>query len=177
MSFSTMKKIQSVTVSASTAAAIEFTNIPGTFDDLVIKLSTRTTQSAVYSAGYLSFNNATGTNLYSDRDLYGEGSGTPGSGNSTNNDYTSRINWTTGNSATASTFGSGEVYIPNYAGNTNKSISTENVSENNATAAIQALGAGLFSSTNAITSIKLIPPTGTNFSQHSSATLYGIRKS
>lgn len=172
----TYKKIQSVTVTASTAAAIEFTSIPATYTDLMIKLSTRTTQSGVYSAGYISFNDATGTNMYKDRDLYGEGSGTPGSGNSTNNDYTSRISWTTANSATASTFGSSEVYVPNYASSTAKSISADTVSENNATAAIAALGAGLFDNTNAITSFKIIPPTGTNFLQHSSATLYGILK-
>jgi hypothetical protein len=83
----------------------------------------------------------------------------------------------TGASATASTFGSAQTYIPNYAGSTAKSGSSEGVSENNATTAVATMDAVLWSLTNAITSIKLLPFTGTNFVQYSTATLYGISKS
>ena len=81
-----------------------------------------------------------------------------------------------GASATASTFGNVEYYIPNYAGSNNKSVSVDHVTENNATAAIAALTAGLWSDSAAITSVKITPGSGT-FAQHSSATLYGIKNS
>jgi hypothetical protein len=79
----------------------------------------------------------------------------------------------TGSSATASTFGSGLIYIPNYAGSTNKSYLTDWVTENNATAAYAGFTAGLLSNTAAITDVTL---TG-SFVQYSTATLYGISKS
>jgi hypothetical protein len=47
------------------------------------------------------------------------------------------------------------MYIPNYAGSSNKSVSIDAVTENNATAAEANLVAGLWSSTAAITSITL----------------------
>jgi hypothetical protein len=81
-----------------------------------------------------------------------------------------------GNGATASTFGNGEVYIPNYAGSTNKSMSADGVSENNGTEAYTDLIANLWSNTSAITSILLYPDSGT-WQQYSTATLYGIKNS
>ena len=74
---------------------------------------------------------------------------------------------------TASTFGNSEFYIPNYTGSTNKSISSDGVSENNATGAYTRLVAGLWSQTSAITSIDLVPDTG-DFAQYSTAYLYGV---
>jgi len=73
---------------------------------------------------------------------------------------------------TASTFGNGQVYIPNYAGSNNKSTSADTVSEDNATLAYSALTAGLWSNTAAITSITIAAVT--NFAQYSTAYLYGI---
>ncbi len=76
---------------------------------------------------------------------------------------------------TASTFGSWEIYIPNYAGSANKSASLDAVSENNATAANANLVAGLWSTTSAITQIDLTSFNSANFVQHSSAYLYGVK--
>jgi hypothetical protein len=81
-----------------------------------------------------------------------------------------------GASATSSTFGNLEIYIPNYAGSANKSLSIDGVMENNATDARSALVAGLWSNTDAITSIKLESFTSNNFVQYSTASLYGIKK-
>jgi len=69
-----------------------------------------------------------------------------------------------------------EIYIPNYAGSTNKSFSSETNQENNATAAFARLLAGLWSQTAAITDIEITPNTG-NWVQYSTAVLYGISKS
>jgi len=75
---------------------------------------------------------------------------------------------------TASTFASGEMYIPNYAGSNSKSFSADSVQETNASLAYSYLMAGLWSNSSAITSIALTPFTG-NFAQYSTATLYGIK--
>jgi hypothetical protein len=170
-----MKKIQSVTVTASTAAAIEFTAIPGTFDDLAVFLSTRvsTTGGDGTESLLLQFNGDTGSN-YSWRRVRGDGSGAASTSGTSVTAMT--IGYTNAAAATASTFGNGLIYIPNYAGSTNKSVSSDTVSENNATAAYQAFIAGLWSSTAAITSIKIYQASG-NIVQYSTATLYGIRKS
>jgi hypothetical protein len=76
---------------------------------------------------------------------------------------------------TANTFGSITAYIPNYAGSTNKSVSLDSVSENNATAAYQRITAGLWSSTAAITQITFTSPDG-NWATGSTASLYGVTK-
>ena len=82
----------------------------------------------------------------------------------------------TGSTATSNTFGNSELYIPNYAGSTNKSSSADAVAESNTTTVFAYLNAALWSSTAAITSITLTPDAGgANFVQYSTATLYGIK--
>lgn len=164
-------KIASVTVSASTAAAMEFTSIPADYTDLVVKFSARFTVGGILNNILVTFNN--NASNYSERLLYGEGSGTPTSSNRSGSDF----QWVYGNasSSTASTFSSGEMYIPNYASSNNKSVSSDSVTENNATANIMAITAGLWADSAAITSIKL-NNNGGSFVQHSTATLYGIKK-
>ena len=81
-----------------------------------------------------------------------------------------------GGTATANTFGNMEIYIPNYAGSSNKSVSVNQVGEDNAATAYATLLAGLWSNTAAITSIKLTPFSGgASFVQYSTAYLYGVK--
>jgi hypothetical protein len=155
-----------VVVGVLGATSIDFTAIPATYTDLVIKISARTTLgSSVVDGLGISFNTG-GT--YTVRRLYGAGSGTPAS------DTTNSAPFTTASTATTSTFGNAEIYIPNYAGSTAKSFSVDGVSENNATAAYAGLMAGLWSGTSAITSISLTSPSAANFVQYSTAYLYGV---
>lgn len=77
--------------------------------------------------------------------------------------------------ATANTFANAEYYIPNYAGSTNKVMSTFNGSENNTTAADLTLAASLWLNTSAITSLTIVPAVGPNFVSGSSFYLYGIK--
>ena len=129
--------------------------------------SLRTSATPGYAWGDVVVNfNGVSTNR-SQRGLYGNGSSALSFSNS---DLFGRVS---NNQATSNTFGSFEMYIPNYTGNTNKSVSIDSVSETNATAAIADLIAGLWSNTAAITSIRLTPDLG-NFMQHSTATLYGV---
>ena len=168
----TYVKIQSVTVGSGGASNIEFTNIPQTFDDLVIKLSARPTTGGATQA-QIQFNSSGGT-AYSDRTL--EGDGSTGTASSFPRSSQAFILATAADPATASTFGNTEFYIPNYRSSTNKSLSTDSVTEANQTAAYQALVSGLWSNTSTITSVALTL-NATNFAQHSTAVLYGIRKS
>ena len=77
-------------------------------------------------------------------------------------------------SYTSSTFSSHEVYIPNYAGSTNKSFSVDAVTENNATASYADLIAGLWANSAAINQLTFYAPTG-SFVQYSTAYLYGVK--
>jgi hypothetical protein len=168
----TYKKIASVTVGSGGAADIEFTSIPATYTDLLVKLSGRTTTGS-FPNPTIQFNGDTASN-YKWISVYSSGSGAGSS--SSASDTGILFGNLDGSSQTASTFGNSELYIPNYAGSTQKSTSADIVSENDATQAYSSLYAGLWTGTAAITSIKINPGSG-NFAQYSTATLYGISKS
>jgi len=164
--------IATVTVGSGGAANIEFTSIPGTYTDLLAVFSVRTNASNVKRAFELRINS--GTSSQSSITLYADGSSVGSSS------YASAIynNHTIpGANATASTFSNISVYIPNYAGSNNKSISIDGAGENNATEAGLAFSAGLYSSSTAITSLLVLPESTGSFVQYSTATLYGIKNS
>jgi len=168
----TMTLIQSVTVPSGGAASIDFTSIPSTYTDLVLKLSGRK-DSGSFPNPALQFNGDTAAN-YKWRGLYGDSS-TAASNNSTS--ATSILfGVMDGSSETASTFGSGEAYIPNYASSNQKSVSIEAVGETNGTPCYMYMVAGLWTGTAAITSIKIVNASG-NFIQYSTAYLYGVKNS
>jgi len=167
--------IQSVTVGAGGAASIDFTSIPATYTDLLLKISLRTSGTGdVYENVKLQFNGSGGT-AYSDRLIYGTGSAAASASNSSQ--ANTFFQYSNAAASTSSTFGNGEFYIPNYAGSNNKSISVDSVTENNATAAIMGLAAELWASSSAINRITLTPNIATLFAQYSTASLYGIKNS
>jgi hypothetical protein len=166
--------IQTVTVGSGGATEFDFTSIPSTFTDLVVKVSSRTNRSDTRESISIKFNNDT-SSIYSYRIIYGDGSAAASSSGSAGTFLWSGES--TGSTATASVFGSTEIYIPNYAGSNNKSLSADFTSENNATAIIQGLSAGLYSSATAISRITLTGGSGFTFQKHSTSTLYGIKSS
>ena len=170
--------IASSTVGSGGAANIEFTSIPGTYTDLLLKTSLRSTDnSGDWQPVMINFNSSASN--FSGKILYGTGSAagseSPSAGDQTIFTYTSNA------TNTASTFGNIEIYIPNYTSTSaSKSFSTDGVSENNATAALASLSAKLWNPATqvAITSIKLTPYANIgNFAQYSTAYLYGISNS
>lgn len=170
----TYQLISSVTVGSGGASSIDFTSIPATYTDLVVKLSARTTNTGSnWQQIRIGFNGTSNTTNWNGRDLYGTGSGTASYSYTSDNDAGG---WSSSADTTASTFANTEIYIPNYTGSTNKSISTDSTTENNATSALTLLTANLWSNSSAITSIALTPLSG-NFAQHSTAYLYGIKSS
>jgi hypothetical protein len=174
----TYKKIASVTVTAAGGqSAIEFTSIPTTYTDLVLWMSARSTGTNVNAQGfcYLRFNDSVSD--FSSRRLIQDGTGV-------SSDSGGRFAaFIPNSSATASTFGTMILYVPNYRSSTNKSYSVDQGMENNSsTNYLQGMTAGLWSNTSAITAIKVdgvIDSSGSpfNFAQHSTAVLYGISKS
>ena len=164
----TMKLIAKQTLGSDTAS-VTFSSITGTHTDIVVLISARTSDAAVNTNLRVRFNSAT-TN-YSARDLYGTGSGAGSF--SLSGETSLYLGELCGANATANTFGVAEVYIPNYAGSTNKSVSSTTCTENNATASRIDAVAGLWSSTSAITSMEFLPNTG-NWKSGSSFFLYGV---
>ena len=166
----TFELIASSTVGSGGAASIDFTSIAGTYTDLVIKTSVRTTGTA---APWLQLRFNGSSSSYTQRYLYGTGAAAASTTSGTAGYMTlaAGINST---SQTASTFTNAEIYIPNYAGSNNKSVSADTAQENNATTAYATLAAGLWSSSSAITQVTLYPETG-NFAEFSTAYLYGVK--
>ncbi len=169
----TYKLISSVTVGSGGASSIDLTSIPQTYTDLVIKLSTRSTGLGNYDQIEMEFNSSTASN-YSARLLYGLGTGSGASVSSSAYDAVRYTGYSTTNNVTASTFSNIQIYIPNYTSSNAKSVSVDMVTENNTTDSLVGLTAGLWSLTNAITSIKFTSNSGYNFTQYSTAYLYGI---
>jgi hypothetical protein len=168
----TYRKIASVTVGSGGSSTIDFQNIPATYTDLVIKMSYRTNRAEIYDQMRLTFNNSSAAN-YDFKGITGEGDAV-GSTDNTTNGTSIKVAPGGGNSATTSTFTNDEIYIPNYTGSTNKSLSSDAVGENNATKAYQSMFAGLRKVTDAINRITLTPEGAGTILQHSTATLYGI---
>jgi hypothetical protein len=165
----TMTLIASTTLS-SAQASLDFTSIPSTFTDLCIKLSVRCSDAANDRQVFMQYNGSATSK--SSRVL--RGSGSAASSYTSTDMETARVD---GTGSTASTFSNIEVYIPNYAGSTNKSASSDGVTENNATGAFAELAALLWSNTAAINRVTFTIDGGSNFVQYSTAYLYGIKNS
>jgi hypothetical protein len=161
-----MKLIESKTLGTA-QASIEFTSIPQDGTDLVLLLSTRI--DSTNGTLIIQFNGSSSN--YSARRLDGYGSGSPASSSTTNPWFA----FTNISTYTSNTFANSSLYIPNYTSSAAKSISSDNVSENNATAAEAIILAGLWNDSSAITSILIDPLTG-NLVAGTIISLYKITK-
>jgi hypothetical protein len=163
----TYKLISAVTVGSGGTTAINFTSIPQTYTDLVLKLSLR-----IASQDYLVKYNGTGSN-YSATFLYGSGNGgAPSSFRSTVAGY---IGFTNDTASEANTFGNNEIYIPSYTVAQAKPINQLGAQERNInTPTYLSETAQLWNNTAAITSIEVTNYTGGTIYEYSTAYLYGI---
>lgn len=141
--------------------------LPQTYKTLKVVMSTRSDQSGNWITVFIRPNGSSSNGSY--RDVYGTGTAAGSQVDASNVDT-----YTVGSSSTSGTFASTTIDLPNYSASTNKPISTDSVTENNGTAALQLMSAGLWSNTAAITSIQLTFATG-NFVSGSSFTLYGLK--
>jgi hypothetical protein len=169
----TMTAIQTVTVGAGGAASISFSNIPQTYTDLCIVVSSRKSLSTGLGYSSINFNGDTGSNYGY---VFLNGAGTTVYQN-LSSPATFLFFSSDDQANTANTFGSASIYIPNYVSNIGfKSVYTHCVSENNSAAsAYMDIHSGLWRSTSSITSVVLADlVTGSSFVQYSTATLYGV---
>ena len=165
----TFTKIAAVTVGSGGAASMSFSSIPSTYTDLCVLTSARTNRAFPVDGISVNFNGSSSN--FSSRYLEGfETSAYSATG-------TTFAGSASGNTATSDTFGNSLLYIPNYTSSNFKSFSADGAGENNGTNNLLNLVAGLWSNTSAITSITILPTTGTSFNQYTTATLYGIKNS
>jgi hypothetical protein len=154
----------------SAQANITFSSIPQTYTDLYLVVSSRH-EGNDYGLS-IQFNGSTANITY--RNLLGNGSAV---GSDTN--YFTQVGLSDRTAYTANTFSNNGIYICNYASSSPKSYSGDGVLENNATQGGLVITAGLFNSTNPITSVSVNGQTTTGSNslvQYTSATLYGILK-
>jgi hypothetical protein len=166
----TYYRLNSITVGSGGIAQVDFTSIPQTYTDLLIKTSTNVSSLNVLRIRF----NSVSSSDYTQKVLRGTGAAAASFSNAgwdTLTYFTPSYN-----NDGANIYSNNEYYIPNYTGSTTKSFSGDSVTEANATTAYQVLYAGLLNNTSAITSISLFAQSG-NFNQYSTFTLYGIKSS
>ena len=169
-----LQPIYTQTVSGSSTSTITFNSIPQTFTDLKILISVRNNSGSARNGLNYTFNGDTATN-YSNTILIGYDSSSVGSFRSSSQTASNESNMNGGGSTT-NTFSNSEVYIPNYTGSNFKSIISDSTAENNSSSSyIIDMGAALWRSTSAISSISFTSGSG-NFVANSTITIYGITK-
>ena len=93
-----------------------------------------------------------------------------GNGNSAAN----ILGWSNPSDYSANSFSNSSWYIPNYTSSNFKSVSVDTLTGNNGADILMGFTAGLFSSTSAITSIKIKNEAASLYVQNTTAYLYGI---
>ena len=169
--------LEKITVGAAGASSVTFSSIPQTgYTDLVIKTSVRSVGTG--GSGFddylnIRFNGDSGTN-YAEKYLQGYAGSAASGGSASRNKILAGFG--NGSSSTSNTFSSNEMYIPNYAGSTYKSLSIDGVLENNSSSDyVMRLIAPIWNNTAAITSINLFLD-GANIASGSTFYLYGVAK-
>jgi len=161
-----MQEVETVTVGTGGAASITFSSIPATFTDLVILSSVRSDRSTVTDSLKMNLN---GNSSNQSTIILRKTSGV------SNMDLsTIRIADVPAASRASGIFGNASTYITSYLSSQAKAVSSDYVSENNASDNRMGITASLWDNTAAVTSIVLEINTG-DFAEHSTATLYGIK--
>lgn len=161
-------------VLTSTTASVTFSAISGTYTDLLLKLSNRGGSADDQIA--MVFNGDDAGTTYRFTRLIATGT-TPSTSNTTLNNRFLLYGAENNSGYTANTFTNTEIYISNYATTGYKIISYSGGSENNSATAYNIGNvAGMWSSSSAVTTIRL-DSLSSNFVSGSSFYLYGIKSS
>jgi len=171
-----LQPLQTVTVGSGGVNSVTFSSIPQGFTDLVLKMSLRdgSTSGSNGATWGLTINNDVSNASYSQTRLFGTGSSV-GSGNAANLYYNDTA-YFPNTVFTSNTFGSSEVYIPNYTGSNYKSFIVDSVTENNSSAAYTQMIAGLWRNTSAINTLNIYDSGSGSYvlAQYSKISLYGV---
>jgi hypothetical protein len=166
------ESIATVTVGSGGAANIEFTSIPSTYQHLQVRLITRTARAATNDLVIARLNGDSGSN-YAYHELYGTGSVAGASADAS--PTFALANNATGANATASIFSASVLDILDYA-STTKTTTLRFFGgwDLNGSGQVE-LRSALWESTSAVTSIAFTSFNSANFSQYSTAALYGVK--
>lgn len=161
----------------SNSASVTFSNIPQTYNDLLVRITGRL-NNAESPPFTIRFNGDTATN-YSQTFFRSGYNGTIDSGRMTNSNFGAGITYAPGEiNGQANTFSSNEFYIPSYTSSTNKQIGVIGASEKNDNSSgeiVNAVSAGLWRNSAAITSITFLNTNPYDWVSGSSFYLYGIK--
>jgi hypothetical protein len=165
-----LESIATVTVGSGGASSIEFTSIPGTYQHLQIRVLAKHSSTGNVQTGRIQFNGSTAAN-YAAHVLSGSGSAASANALTSTSDP-----WalTLPSTDHTSIFGASIIDILDY-GSTSKATTYRALTggDTNGGGFLQMFS-GLWTTTDAISSIKLYYPSA-NLAQHSSAALYGVR--
>ena len=159
---------------AASAASVTLNNIPQSgYTDLKIVMSARSTQASYRTDIGWYFNSSSADSTYSFKKVVAYEGGAVSSG-FVSTTYVNTSALVSGDNATSNTFGSLELYVPNYLSSNNKSYSYEWTAEINSGASyILGFNAGLWANTSAINSITFVTASG-SFIANSTFYLYGL---
>lgn len=171
------ESIATVTLSSS-QSSVTFSSIPSTFTHLQLRVIGRTDRaSSAYDAFLIKINNDATNANYTYHYVEGQGA-TPTAGQENGTYGGAVIYRLPGSTATASIFGATITDILDYR-NTNKYKTLKSLGgfDNNSASPAGDIyfGSNLWLSTSEITSLVIVPRTGTNFVQYSHFALYGIK--
>lgn len=166
----TYEPIASQTLGSDSASVI-FSTIPGTYTDLIVLAHTRLTGSFTATSYGIRFNSDTGSN-YSSTQLLGTGS-VAQSQRESSATY-AYVSTSTAATGTANVFTPVTIHIMSYA---NTSVFKTVLAASDAENARVVRTVGLWRSTNAITSVTLVPVSAAqgDFKSGSTFSLYGIK--
>jgi hypothetical protein len=157
--------IASSTVGSGGTSSIDFTSIPATYTDLFILLSGRTV-----AQGNVRLNLNASASGFSTRTMYVTGAGSP----ATFTDTVALGRVTNNSTDTPSTnFGAMGIHLPNYRSSVSKNFSADCYAASYNGGFIMVT-AGVWANNAAITSLSLLPPSGSTFIENTSAYLYGV---
>jgi len=166
---------ESIATVTGTGSTLTFSSIPSTYQHLQIRGLARTANGAGYADEFrMRFNSDSGTN-YASHVIYGNGSTVTAAGPTGTTSMRIAYAGAMGDSASAGQYGVSIIDIHDYASTTkNKVARSFSGADANLGGGLTALGSGLWLSTSAITSITLLPASGT-FDTGTTFSLYGIK--
>lgn len=176
---STYKYIAAVTAGSGGTSSIDFTNIPQTYDNLLIHLNSRNSRSS-NGPGYGSITlNGSSSGFYNSYlGQYNSGPGDPGGigvGLYSSNYFTFALGI---DAMSSSSFGTAVLYIPSYTNAYSKIVYVDACNGGSATTPFwQQAGCVAWSGTAAITSVSITTGVDAPFKQYTTAHLYGIKNS
>ena len=164
----------------SNTTTISFSSIPATYDHLVLRMHTRTSNTSTQGTGvWLRYNGTSGTS-YSDVYLFGRANtATLSGGREAGYSLQYITNWGNDAGQTSGYFSPMEVYVSDYckSGVAKPGVSFAGNDSFSSTVGNQSLYETLFDTTTAISSIAINNDSGGDFIAGSTFYLYGIKNS